>query len=109
MGKIERISISAADRERLERLVRDRNIPQKMVWRAQMVLLASVCAGLMTFALVAALFAINVLPRWITCVSTAYAPLPLTVAPRWRAIRDRTIRERSSPDCEDAIRATYQP
>jgi transposase len=44
MRKIERISISAADHERLERLVRDRNTPQKVVWRARIVLLAS--AGL---------------------------------------------------------------
>ncbi len=41
MRKIELISISAADRERLERLVRDRNTPQKVVWRARIVLLAS--------------------------------------------------------------------
>src|SRR5262250_3967952 len=41
MRKIERIGISAADRERLERLVRDRNTPQKVVWRARIVLLAS--------------------------------------------------------------------
>jgi len=41
MRKIERISISEADRERLERLVRDRNTPQKVVWRARIVLLAS--------------------------------------------------------------------
>lgn len=41
MRKIERISISAADRERMERLVRDRNTPQKVVWRARIVLLAS--------------------------------------------------------------------
>jgi transposase len=41
MRKIEQISISAADRERLERLVRDRNTPQKVVWRARIVLLAS--------------------------------------------------------------------
>jgi transposase len=41
MRKIERILISAADRERLERLVRDRNAPQKVVWRARIVLLAS--------------------------------------------------------------------
>jgi transposase len=41
MRKIERISISAADHERLERLVRDRNTPQKVVWRARIVLLAS--------------------------------------------------------------------
>jgi transposase len=41
MRKIERISISGADRERLERLVRDRNTPQKLVWRARIVLLAS--------------------------------------------------------------------
>jgi transposase len=41
MRKIERISISAADRERLERLVRVRNTPQRVVWRARIVLLAS--------------------------------------------------------------------
>ena len=41
MRKIERISISEADREWLERLVRDRNTPQKVVWRARIVLLAS--------------------------------------------------------------------
>src|SRR5207342_3375014 len=40
MRKIERILISAADRERLQRLVRDRNTPQKVVWRARIVLLA---------------------------------------------------------------------
>ena len=41
MRKIERISISAADRERLERLVGFWNTPQKVVWRARIVLLAS--------------------------------------------------------------------
>jgi Homeodomain-like domain len=41
MRKIEQIFISVADRERLERLVRDRNTPQKVVWRARIVLLAS--------------------------------------------------------------------
>ena len=41
MRKIKQISISAADRERLERLVRDRNTAQKVVWRARIVLLAS--------------------------------------------------------------------
>jgi transposase len=40
MRKIERISISGADRERMERLVRDRNTAQKVVWRARIVLLA---------------------------------------------------------------------
>ena len=40
MRKIERISVGTADRERLERLVRDRNTPQKVVWRARIVLLA---------------------------------------------------------------------
>src|SRR5438045_5753455 len=40
MRKIEQISISAADRERLVGLVRDRNTPQKLVWRARIVLLA---------------------------------------------------------------------
>ena len=41
MRKIEQIAISTADRERLERLFRDRNTPQKVVWRARIVLLAS--------------------------------------------------------------------
>ena len=41
MRKIERISVSVADRERLERLIRDRNTAQKVVWRARIVLLAS--------------------------------------------------------------------
>ena len=41
MRKIEQISTSAADRERLQWLVRDRNTPQKVVWRARIVLLAS--------------------------------------------------------------------
>jgi transposase len=41
MRKIEPIPISAADRERLERLVRDRNTPQKIVWRARIVLVAA--------------------------------------------------------------------
>jgi transposase len=41
MRKIEQIGINAADRERLERFVRDRNTPQKVVWRARIVLLAS--------------------------------------------------------------------
>ena len=40
MRKIERISISTTDRERFERFVRDRNTPQKVVWRARIVLLA---------------------------------------------------------------------
>jgi transposase len=52
MGKIERISVSVADRERLERLVRDRNTPQKVVWRARIVLLAS--AGLRAGAIAGA-------------------------------------------------------
>jgi hypothetical protein len=34
MRRIERIVISATDRKRLEGLVRDRNTPQKAVWRA---------------------------------------------------------------------------
>src|SRR6201984_369541 len=41
MRKIEQIAIGAADRERLERRVRDRNTPQKVVGRARIVLLAS--------------------------------------------------------------------
>jgi transposase len=41
MRKIERISISGPDRARLEGLVGNRNTPQKVVWRARIVLLAS--------------------------------------------------------------------
>ena len=41
MRKIERIAVAPADRERMERLIRDRNTPQKVVWRARIVLLAS--------------------------------------------------------------------
>ena len=41
MRKIEQISISAADRARLTGLVQGRNTPQKVVWRARIVLLAS--------------------------------------------------------------------
>jgi hypothetical protein len=44
MGKIERIQVSPEDRERLVRLVRDRNTTQKIVWRSQIVLLAVVPA-----------------------------------------------------------------
>src|SRR5437773_3198612 len=40
MGKIERIQVCPEDRERLVRLVRDRNTQQKIVWRSQIVLLA---------------------------------------------------------------------
>ena len=52
MRKIERISISDPDRERLERLVRDRNTPQKVVWRARIVLGAA--AGLKAVEIAAA-------------------------------------------------------
>jgi transposase len=41
MSRIESITIAAADREELERLVRDRNTAQKVVWRARIVLLAA--------------------------------------------------------------------
>jgi transposase len=46
MGKIGRIQVRAEDRERLVRLVRDRNTAQEIVWRSQIVLLASegICA-----------------------------------------------------------------
>jgi transposase len=40
MGKIERIAVPPEDRERMEKLVRDRNTPQKVVWRARIVMLA---------------------------------------------------------------------
>src|SRR5574337_578264 len=41
MSKIDPITIGAADRDELERLVRDRNTAQKVVWRARIVLLAA--------------------------------------------------------------------
>ena len=41
MRKIERIALDATDRERLDRLVRDRNTPQKVVWRARIVMAAA--------------------------------------------------------------------
>src|ERR1700730_18059189 len=40
MGKIGRIQVPPEDREQLGRLVMDRNTPQKIVWRSQIVLLA---------------------------------------------------------------------
>jgi hypothetical protein len=40
MGKIERIQLAAEDREWLVKLVKDRNTPQKIVWRSQIVLFA---------------------------------------------------------------------
>jgi len=41
MSKLERIVIGASARDRLEKLVRDRNTAQKVVWRARIVLLAA--------------------------------------------------------------------
>ena len=41
MSRIEATTITATDREELERLVRDRNTAQKVVWRARIVLLAA--------------------------------------------------------------------
>ena len=41
MSKLEPLTITAADRDELERLVRDRNTAQKVVWRARIVLLAA--------------------------------------------------------------------
>src|SRR5882757_4024475 len=52
MSRIEPITIEAADRDQLERLVRDRNTAQKVVWRARIVLLAA--EGLPAFAIAAA-------------------------------------------------------
>jgi hypothetical protein len=40
MGKIERIQVAPEDREWLVKLVTDRNTPQKIVWRSQIVLFA---------------------------------------------------------------------
>ncbi len=41
MSRIEPIRLSADDRDRLEKLVRDRNTPQKVVWRSRIVLLSA--------------------------------------------------------------------
>ena len=49
MGKIERIQVSPEDRDRLQ-LVKDRNTPQKMVWRAQIVLVAGDGMGAVAIA-----------------------------------------------------------
>jgi hypothetical protein len=38
MRKIERIAIGNTDRERFERLTRERKTPQKVFWRARIVL-----------------------------------------------------------------------
>jgi hypothetical protein len=63
MRKIERIAVSPADRERMERLVRDRNTPQKVVWRARIVLLAS--DGLTATAISAAVgMSVLTVRRW---------------------------------------------
>lgn len=40
MSRSDTLTISPTDRERLERLIRDRNTPQKVVWRARIVLAA---------------------------------------------------------------------
>ena len=40
MGKIERIQVPPEDRERLEKLIKDHNTAQKVVWRARIVALA---------------------------------------------------------------------
>src|SRR6202162_3916492 len=45
MGKIERVQVALEDRERLVKLVKDRNTPQKIVWRSQIVLLAGEGVG----------------------------------------------------------------
>jgi transposase len=52
MSRIEPIRLSSDDRDRLEKLVRDRNTPQKVVWRSRIVLLSA--AGLRPPAIVAA-------------------------------------------------------
>ena len=50
MGKIERIEVSPEDRQRLVKLVRDRNTPQKVVWRSRIVLLAGEGIGAVAVA-----------------------------------------------------------
>ena len=50
MGKIERVQVAPGERERLEKLVRDRNTPQKVVWRARIVLLAGDGVGAVAVA-----------------------------------------------------------
>lgn len=52
MGKIERIEVPADDRVQLEALVANRNTPQKVVWRARIVLLCG--EGLGSVAVAAA-------------------------------------------------------
>ena len=52
MSRIAPITLEAADRDRLEKLVRDRNTAQKVVWRARIVL--SAAEGLGSVAIAAA-------------------------------------------------------
>src|SRR6202158_4059129 len=52
MSKLERIVIGASDRDHVEKLVRDGNTAQKVVWRARIVLLAA--EGLKAGAIAAA-------------------------------------------------------
>jgi transposase len=63
MGKIERIEVPPEDRERLERLARDRNTPQKIVWRSRIVLLAGEGMGAVEVATRVGKSVLTV-PRW---------------------------------------------
>jgi transposase len=63
MGKIERIEVPGEDRERLRRLARDRNTPQKVVWRARIVLLAGEGKGARAVAAEAGVSVLTV-RRW---------------------------------------------
>ena len=74
MSKIEPITVTAADRDELERLVRDRNTAQKVVWRARIVLLAA--EGLQAGAIAAATGKSQRPPSSITSISTMPSPKP---------------------------------
>jgi transposase len=63
MGKIERIEVPASDRVQLEALAANRNTPQKIVWRARIVLLSGEGLGAVAVAAAAAKSVLTV-RRW---------------------------------------------
>ena len=89
MRKIERILIGAADCELLDRLIRDRNTPQKIVWRGRIVRLAG--DGLSATAIAAAVGkSVLTVRRWRrryeprVWMGSSRTPRVRPAASRWR-------------------------
>jgi len=95
--KIERIQVPPEDRERLERLVKDRNTPQKIVWRSQIVLFAGEGNGAVAVARRIGKSVLTV-RRWrrryaakgvdglLTAMQLWTAPRQLLTFARWRIV-----------------------